>query len=176
MILFKGKQNDLDAVFPPMFKLEGILCVRNGISTRSKFLIGFYDMALYLSKVSDDAEEVIMSPCAKQIRMVSRRPIKGTLLGKQLTDGIKANSSLEDFVRFKAVMDEMFADIIATGTIQEGEMFKFDFVPNKGVRLSYDSNDSLPYIDVAGFDQAILRNWLGERPVSEEIKKDLLGL
>ena len=32
MILFKGKTNDLETLFPPTLKLDGQICVRNGIS------------------------------------------------------------------------------------------------------------------------------------------------
>ena len=55
MILFKGKTNDLETLFPPTLKLDGQICVRNGMSIRSKFMIGIYDIALYLGEMTEDA-------------------------------------------------------------------------------------------------------------------------
>lgn len=55
MILFKGKTNDLETLFPPTLKLDGQICVRNGMSARSKFMIGIYDIALYLGEMTEDA-------------------------------------------------------------------------------------------------------------------------
>ena len=70
MILFKGKTNDLETLFPPTLKLDGQICVRNGISARSKFMIGIYDIALYLGEMTEDAETAITSRYAKQLRMI----------------------------------------------------------------------------------------------------------
>ncbi len=71
MILFKGKTNDLETLFPPTLKLDGQICVRNGISARSKFMIGIYDIALYLGEMTEDAETAITSRYAKQLLKIS---------------------------------------------------------------------------------------------------------
>ena len=176
MILFKGKTNDLNTLFPPTLKVDGQICVRNGISTRSKFLIGFYDVALYLGKMTEDAHTAITSNDAKQLRMVARRTIKGALLEKAFKDGIKANASLDEYAAVASAIDEVFGELFATDSIKEGEMFTIEFSPDKGVRLNYSNHSHFPYINQAGFDQALLRTWLGDNPISQEIKKDLLGL
>lgn len=175
MILFKGKTNDLDTLFPPTLKLDGQICVRNGISTRSKFLIGFYDIALYLGQMTEDANTAITANNAKQLRMVSRRTIKGSLLEKAFKDGIRANASAEEYAAVASVIDEVFGELFATNSIKEGEMFTIEFSPTHGVRLNYGDNSQLPYIKQDGFDQAVLRAWLGDHPISVEMKKDLLG-
>ena len=54
-------------------------------------------------------------------------------------------------------------------------MFTIEFSPEHGVRLNYDEVGDLPYIKEEGFKQAILRAWLGDHPISLEMKKDLLG-
>lgn len=176
MMLFKGKQNDLNTVFPPMLKVDGKLCVRNGISSRSKFLVGLYDIALYLSEMSEDAEHIITSATAKQIRMVTRRELKGSMIGKALKDGLRANCTADDYQRFEPILNELIDEVFKNDTLQEGEVFMIDISPSHGVRLSYEGNQDLPFLTVAGFDQAVLRTWLGQNPVSADIKKDLLGL
>lgn len=175
MILFKGKQNDLDTVFPPMLKVDGRLCVRNGMSSRGKFLVGLYDIALYLSEMSEDPHHIIESRAAKQIRMVTRRELKGSMIGKALKDGLKANCTKDDYQRFEPMVDELIENVFKNDTLKEGEIFMIDISPNHGVRLSYESNQDLPFLEVDGFDQAVLKTWLGDNPVSAEIKKDLLG-
>lgn len=176
MILFKGKTNDLNTLFPPTLKLDGQICVRNGISTRSKFLIGFYDVALYLGKMTEDAHTAMTARDAKQLRMVARRTIKGSLLEKAFKGGIKANAGPDEYAAVVSVIDEVFGQLFATESIKEGEMFTIEFSPDKGVRLNYGNHDDMPYIKQPGFDQALLRAWLGDHPISQEIKKDLLGL
>lgn len=175
MILFKGKTNDLETLFPPTLKLDGQICVRNGISARSKFMIGIYDIALYLGKMTEDAETAITARYAKQLRMVSRRNIKGSLLENAFKDGIRANSSAEEYQKIASVIDDVFGELFKTNTIKEGAMFTIEFSPEHGVRLNYDEVGDLPYIKEEGFDQAILRAWLGDNPISLEMKKDLLG-
>lgn len=175
MILFKGKQNDLSTTFPPMLKVDGRLCVRNGISSRSKFMVGLYDIALYLSEMSEDPHHIIASHSAKQIRMVTRRELKGSMIGKALKDGLKANCTADEYQRFEPTVNELIESVFKNDTLQEGELFTVDISSTHGVRLSYESNQDLPYLEVEGFDQAVLKTWLGDNPVSEDIKKDLLG-
>ena len=175
MILFKGKTNDLQTLFPPTLKLDGQICVRNGMSIRSKFMIGIYDIALYLGEMTEDAETAITARYAKQLRMVSRRNIKGSLLENAFKDGIRANSSAKEYQKIASVIDDVFGELFKTNTIKEGAMFTIEFSPEHGVRLNYDEVGDLPYIKEEGFDQAILRAWLGDNPISLEMKKDLLG-
>lgn len=176
MILFKGKQNDLDTAFPPMLKIDGVLCVRNGISSRSRLFIGVYDIALYLSQLSEDANEIIESNSAKQLRMITRRPIKGTALGKAFKDGLRANCTAEEFQQYEATINEVLGDALRSDMLEVGELFTIDFSPNHGVRLSYESNQDLPYTMIEGLDKALLRTWIGDNPISQDMKRDLLGL
>ena len=72
------------------------------------------------------------------------------------------------------MIDDVFGELFKTNTIKEGAMFTIEFSPEHGVRLNYDEVGDLPYIKEEGFDQAILRAWLGDHPISLEMKKDLL--
>ena len=86
-----------------------------------------------------------------------------------------ADSSEEEYQKIASVIDDVFGELFKTNTIKEGAMFTIEFSPEHGVRLNYDEVGDLPYIKEEGFDQPILRAWLGDNPISLEMKKDLLG-
>ena len=85
------------------------------------------------------------------------------------------DGSAEEYQKIASVIDDVFGELFKTNTIKEGAMFTIEFSPEHGVRLNYDEVGDLPYIKEEGFDQAILRAWLGDNPISLEMKKDLLG-
>lgn len=51
-----------------------------------------------------------------------------------------------------------------------------DFSPTHGVRLSYENNSDLPFTNIEGLDKALLRTWLGDNAISQEMRRELLGL
>lgn len=64
---------------------------------------------------------------------------------------------------------------VGPGTVKEGTRIELDFLPGSGTRVSFDGKTRGAPIGDEAFFPALLRNWLGAKPVSEDLKRELLG-
>jgi len=92
-----------------------------------------------------------------------------------LTDGIRANSPPEERQALKDRLEELRATLLAIRKGEEGDVITFDWRPELGTLVSVNGEakgEAIPGDDVY---RALLKVWLGDRPVSAGLKKALLG-
>jgi hypothetical protein len=87
-------------------------------------------------------------------------------------DGFKANLSSgelsalnESIQQFNAMFD----------TLVEGDRVKIDYAPGKGTNVTINGEVKGTVVG-GGFRKALLKIWLGDEPVTDSLKKAMLGL
>ena len=63
----------------------------------------------------------------------------------------------------------------ALGQAKSGEVIALDFVPDSGTRVLVNGAAKGKPIPDEGFYRAILKVWLGDKPVDADLKRGLLG-
>jgi hypothetical protein len=58
--------------------------------------------------------------------------------------------------------------------MKEGEVIHLDYIPGKGTAVII-KGQTKGVIDGHDFNQALMRIWLGDEPVGEKLKQNLLG-
>jgi hypothetical protein len=145
----------------------------NGMGLREKSVMGIYIKVyvggLYLEKKSCDANELIASPQQKLLKMTFKRGVKGRDLKEAWADGFKANcGSVCDAEKTNLEkLQGMLPDV------KEGDALDHYFTA-KGVELK-KGDQSLGKIESAEFAKIMLSTWLGEKPVTQDLKKGLLS-
>jgi len=145
----------------------------NGLGIRYKFFFKIYVAALYVEKTSQDAGVLIMHPGAKRMLMhfiydeVSKKKLVNGWL-----DGFEDNTSAEVFKALKPRIDQFNAMF---ETVHKGDVILLDYVPSKGTRVIIKGQEK-GVIAGEDFNQALLKIWLGEDPVTEDLKENLLGM
>jgi len=147
--------------------------VLNGAGIRYKFFFKVYIAALYLPKVENSDIEVLKSKSPNRLLMhitYSEVPYKKLVDG--WVDGFKNNTSKSIFSILEPRLiqfNQMFSNL------HEGDVVLLDYLPGKGTRVTIKGVEK-GIIKGADFNRALLSVWLGENPVTEELKSVLLGL
>ena len=92
-----------------------------------------------------------------------------------LVDGMKENHSEAEYKLLEGRVQQLVAIMTQVKEAKNGMQMALDWVPAAGTRISIDGKAVGAPIAGEDFYRALLRIWLGENPVSADLKKALLG-
>jgi hypothetical protein len=147
----------------------------NGAGLRKRAFFQVYVLALYLPEKKTAAADVIGMPGPKRILIHMMRDVDAGQFSDALRDGLAANLGEAEF---KAATPSMARLADMMDTIKEaksGMRFTLDWVPGSGTVLSANGKPLGPAIAGEDFYRALLRIWLGDKPVQSDLKPALLG-
>jgi hypothetical protein len=149
--------------------------VLNGAGLRTRFFFDVYVAGLYLAEKRSSAAEAIALPGAKRVALRLLRNVGAKTLLDALNEGMQANNSRAELDALKSQLDELAALMNAIGEAKKGDAVALDYVPEIGTRVSLNGRDLGKPIAGADFYRALLRVWLGDKPVQDNLKRGLLG-
>jgi len=142
----------------------------NGAGLRSKFFVKVYVGALYLEKRSSDPAAIVAADAAWQVVMTFKRDVdKASILGA-FKDGFENNSKADaptlipSLARIDAVMKDL----------KTGDVLVIGYLPGVGSTVTAPGGGTVT-IEGKPLADALLRNWLGEKPADGDLKKAMLG-
>lgn len=145
----------------------------NGAGVRSKFFIDIYVGALYVTDKSSSPAAIIDAGSTRRIVMHMRRDLDAEALTSALEEGLAENHPPAELVALAPQATQLSAIMRGVGKVAAGDAVAIDFRAD-GVELSING---AVCGQVAGeaFARALLKVWLGERPVDAGLKAALLG-
>jgi hypothetical protein len=147
----------------------------NGAGVRTRVIFKVYVGALYLPERKSGAAEVIALKGAKRVSMTLLRDLTARQITDAFEEGIRANSSKAELSALKDQLGAFVAVINEIGDAKEKTVITFDFLPESGTRLSVDGAARGNPIPGEDFYVALLKIWLGDKPVDADLKKAMLG-
>jgi hypothetical protein len=147
----------------------------NGAGLRKKVFFQVYAMALYLPQKSGDAEAVLAAGGGKRIAITLLRDLTAQQFVEALQEGMANNHSEAEMAGLKERLKQLSDLMLAIGEAKTGTSIVIDWLPDSGTRLTV--NGQAKGKDIAGEDfyRALLRIWLGNKPVQDDLKQALLG-
>lgn len=158
----------------PVAKLDadGPTLVLNGAGVRKKLFISVYVGALYLPKKAATAPEVLAQTGQRRVLMhFVYDEVSAQKLVEAWNEGFAANHSAAELAPLRARIGQFNA---LFSTVKKGDVITLDYRPGDGTRVSYNlqTKGTIPGED---FNKALLNIWLGDKPVTDGLKKALLG-
>ena len=149
--------------------------VLNGAGLRKRFaVVKVYVIGLYLPEKRTDAAGVLALAGPKRAEIHMLRDVGADTFTEALVDGLKANHSEADFKALEPRVKEL-SDIMAQiGEAKNGMTIALDWT-GAATRLTVNGKPAGKPIAGEDFYKALLRIWLGEHPVQDDLKKSLLG-
>lgn len=148
----------------------------NGAGVRRKFIVAkMYVAALYLTEKKSASDEVLSDPGPKRVAMhILQDEISPDELIGALHDGLAANNQPPQLAPLERRIRELAAMIRQVGKVNQGGSILIDYLPGIGTRVTING---IPRLTIPGedFNRAMLRIWLGDRPVDGRLKNALLG-
>ena len=151
---------------------DGTVLHLNGAGIRSKFFFDIYIAELYMEHPSHVASEVITAVGRKRIIMqfLYDKVGKDKLI-EGWNEGFHGNTGVAEIAKLQGRISQfnsMFVDV------KKGDLIVLDFVPEKGtvVTIAKQEKGVIPGKD---FNDALLRIWLGDKPIDAGLKKEMLN-
>jgi len=143
-----------------------------GAGLRKRFFLDVYAMGLY---VADRKADPIAQGGAKRVAIHMLRDVDAATFAKALVDGMRPNHDavtmqlLEPrIVQLNAIMSEM-------KEAKKGMAIALDWIPGAGTQVTIEGKPAGKPIEGEDFYRALLRIWVGDKPVQDDLKKALLG-
>jgi len=148
--------------------------VLNGAGLRKRAFFQVYAMGVYVQQRSGNAATVVEQPGPKRVAIHMLRNVGADAFNEALADGIRANSSEAEARALEPRLKELGAIIGGVGEAKKGMAILLDWTGSETQVLIQGKPVGKP---IAGEDfyRALLRIWVGDRPVQDDLKKALLG-
>ncbi len=147
----------------------------NGAGIRYKAIFKVYVAGLYLADRKATVREVLAAPGAKRITIVMLREISNEELGRGFMNGIHQNSDRAEKTRFIMQLQK-FGEIFASvPELKKGDMLTVDWLPSSGTLVHLNGKKVSDALPDQTFYNALLKIWLGDKPVDTRLKPALLG-
>ena len=154
-------------------QVGGNALVLNGAGIRTKMVFKVYVAALYLTQKQTDANAVISDTGNKRVSMHFLRELSTEALLKGMNEGFSDNNNAAEMTAIEPQM-KLFRDMMTSAKeVKKGDMIVLDFT-SAGTQVNINGK-SLGQVEGAAFNQALLRVWLGVKPVDASLKKAMLG-
>jgi hypothetical protein len=161
--------------FDDTVKVAGKELKVNGAGVRVRVIVKVYSLVLYLPEKKDTTAGVLDSPGPRRFSLGLLREVTGDDLGQAFLAGITANTDKAErskFVNQLAQFGDTFVNIPAG---KKGDVITVDWVPDTGTVMHFNGKPiGEPIKDIA-FYNAVLKIWLGDKPVDSSLKPQLLG-
>lgn len=147
----------------------------NGAGLRTRFMLKVYAMGLYLPRRADTPDAIATVAGPKRIQIVTLRELTAEQFADALVDGLRKNHSEAEFSKLQARSDELRSALLALKAAPAGTQIRLEWLPGSGTRLSVGNDTRGKDIPGEDFYRALLRIWLGDKPVDADLKNALLG-
>lgn len=156
-------------------KVGGKELVLSGLGVRVKFVVKVYTVGLYLPTKQTSVEEILKADTPRRVQLVMVRGISQEDFGSAFMAGITANMDKSERARFVGQISK-FGEIFAQfPSLNKGDVVDLDYVPGVGTKTFVNGKQIGETAPDFEFSNAILKIWLGDKPVDTKLKPKLLG-
>lgn len=145
----------------------------NGAGLRTRLFFKVYVAALYAPKKSQNPAAILESREPRRVNLHLLRELDADALVGALKDGLRQNHSDSELAVLKTDVDQFETLMRAIGTGKPGDVIALDFTV-EGTAVGFNGQAKGTVAGEA-FGRALLKVWLGEKPVDAGLKQALLG-
>ena len=142
-----------------------------GAGVRKRVVFQVYAIGLY---VQDRKADPISQPGPKRVQIHMLRDVGAEPFIDALADGIKLNHTEVEAKALEPRVKQLGTAIAEMKEAKKGMTIALDW-NGKATQLVVDGKPAGQPIPGEDFYRALLRIWLGDKPVQEDLKKTLLG-
>lgn len=147
----------------------------NGAGVRTKIVFKVYALGFYLQEPKTTVPEVLNAAGPRRIQIVTLRDLTSDEFGQAFMSGLSANTTMDERTRFlpqTKVFGEMFGAIPG---LKKGDVLVVDWLPGVGTQCTLNGKKIGEVVQDVGFYNAIMKIWIGDKPVDSSLKPKLLG-
>jgi hypothetical protein len=147
----------------------------NGAGIRYKAIFKVYVAGLYLAEKKNTVSDVLAAPGAKRVTIVMLRDVSNEELGRGFMSGINQNSDRNEKVKYINQLQK-FGEIFASiPELKKGDILTTDWIPDAGTIIHVNGKKVSDALPDPTFYNALLKIWIGDKPVDTKLKPAMLG-
>jgi long-chain acyl-CoA synthetase len=154
--------------------LGGQELVLNGAGVRTKVVFKVYVAGLYLPQKQTTTQGVLAKNAPRRVQLTLLRDLSSEQLLEALHTGLTDNNTPAELEAIKKEVDQLTAIFGALKEAKKGGVINLDYTPEGGTKISLNGAERGAIAGEA-FNRALLKVWLGDKPVQADLKKALLG-
>lgn len=160
--------------FPDTVTVAGQDLVLNGAGVRSKLVFKVYALGFYLKEKKTTVAEVLASSGPRRIRIMPMRDLTSDDFGMAFMKGLNDNVSADERTKLlpqTKAFGEMFAQFPG---LKKGDELIVDWTPGVGSQATLNGKKVGEVLPDVAFFNAIMRIWIGDKPVDATLKPKML--
>lgn len=161
--------------FAASVTVAGAPLVLNGVGLRAVAWIKGYAAGLYLAAKATTPAQVQAVAGAKRLQMRMMQDVSADEFVKAVNVGIERNTPPADRAALDDRRAEFARQVHEVGAVKKGDVVDLDFVPQRGLVFTLNGKARGEPIPGADFYSAVLRIFIGDKPVDQRLKAGLLG-
>jgi hypothetical protein len=139
------------------------------------FFLRYYVCGLYAAEGLSDADAILGKDAPRRVQLVALKRITSFEFLWGLDKGLADNMAESEAKALHAPLEQVRATIRAIGAIAPGARVSIDYAPLAGTSILVDEHARAAPVAGKLLSDALLRVWIGERPLDTSLKKALLG-
>jgi hypothetical protein len=159
----------------PTAQVAGSALQLNGAGVRTRAIFKVYVAGLYVPQKANTAAALLAQKGPRRIALHMLRNVDAESFGSALNDGLRNNHTEQQIAGFKTQIEALNANLKAVGEVKKGDVIHFEYLPESGTRVTVNGQARGTSIAGEDFFAAVLRIWLGDKPVDAALKRGLVG-
>ena len=155
-------------------QVESRELVLNGAGLRKRVVFNVYVIGLYLPEKKTDPAAVLQLAGPKRVAIHMLRDVGAEQFTDALVDGLRENHSEADFKALEPRVKDLAGIFAEIKEAKKGMTITLDWT-GAATQLTVNGKPAGKPIAGEDFYRALLRIWLGDKPVQNDLKKSLLG-
>lgn len=145
----------------------------NGAGVRTRFFFKVYVAALYVPQKTTSEASILESNAPRSMQLHMLRELEASTLSTALEEGLRHNHTATELEQLKPPTMQLTDIMLRLGKARPGDVVTLDF-SESGVEVSLNG-EARGQVVSPNFAKALLKVWLGEKPVDEALKKALIA-
>ena len=167
---------EIDGVkYASAFKIDGRTVLLNGAATKtSKLGVRDFSVAIYAEKKAGSVDALCTMRGSKRISYKILRRMTADGMGF-LTRSAEANLDRTDYVKALGGLARLAALLGSHPSFVDGDTLALDYQPGVGTFFSLNGKRDNQPVKEPEFFKAMLLVWVGDKPVDQRMKAEILG-
>jgi hypothetical protein len=156
-------------------KVAGKELKLNGVGLRTRFGFKVYAAGLYLTDKKTKTADILPLEGPRRVTLVMMRDISSEDFGEAFMAGLNANSDKAEKTKILPQIGQFGAMFQLFPSLKKGDILHLDWLPGSGTQCELNGKKVGEVAPDIAFYNAVLKIWIGEKPVDSSLKPGLLG-
>jgi hypothetical protein len=161
--------------FDDTTKVAGKDLKLNGVGLRTRFGFKVYAAGLYLTEKKSKPADIVALDGPRRVTLVMMREISSEDFGEAFMAGLNANSDKAEKTKILPQIGQFGAMFQLFPSLKKGDVLHLDWIPGSGTQCELNGKKVGEVAPDLAFFNAVLKIWIGEKPVDSGLKPGLLG-